>query len=430
MGEETQIRPRKKRATVRGNLIKLALVFLVFGVVAVGARLVNREPTLILPEMMDRAADTARRASPDNALYGLREARQALPAPDGAIEETIAAWAGRIAEHGWPEYTPTLDRFIHFDDPHISAYLDASVPSLDLVHEAVRKPYFLLEEPDTFFLRRAESFPRLALSLVARGAEAGRVAGNAAEAAQRLGDAIRLSRMLVAEDSNQLRDRGIEDEALRQVILSLQQIQDVEGLRILSDTLQELGAPWPDPYLALQRYWRKLDDTLSYVPTAHQEDDDQPIRRIFFLREIQYWAKSIIPHKAFYRELAAAPAAAHDRMVREYGEIDTGWRARRWKQLQRHPELLRKAAYTSLYYARAVLAVALAGYRASSGSYPASLEALVPTWIAAIPEDPVSGAPFVYRRDGESYALYSVGMNGLDDGGNDESDLWMMKPGW
>ncbi len=61
------------------------------------------------------------------------------------------------------------------------------------------------------------------------------------------------------------------------------------------------------------------------------------------------------------------------------------------------------------------LSFALAAFRADHGHYPASLAELVPHDIQALPNDPFSGRPLVYRPMPKGYALYSVGANGIDD---------------
>ena len=53
----------------------------------------------------------------------------------------------------------------------------------------------------------------------------------------------------------------------------------------------------------------------------------------------------------------------------------------------------------------------------SHGSYPESLAALVPQYLAKIPNEAVSTEPMHYRRTDEGYVLYSVGWDGKDDGG-------------
>jgi hypothetical protein len=63
-------------------------------------------------------------------------------------------------------------------------------------------------------------------------------------------------------------------------------------------------------------------------------------------------------------------------------------------------------------------ACALERYRLAHGQYPDSLEALVPAFLPKLPPDLMSRKPLVYRRDTpQSYLLYSVGRNLVDDGG-------------
>ena len=40
-----------------------------------------------------------------------------------------------------------------------------------------------------------------------------------------------------------------------------------------------------------------------------------------------------------------------------------------------------------------------------------------PQYLPDVPEDPFSGRPLVYRTETTGYVLYSVGQNGIDDGG-------------
>jgi tetratricopeptide (TPR) repeat protein len=66
-------------------------------------------------------------------------------------------------------------------------------------------------------------------------------------------------------------------------------------------------------------------------------------------------------------------------------------------------------------------AVALKRYRLKHGSYPDKLAELVPEFIDEVPLDPMSGGELLYRKDGDGFVVYSVGVNGLDDGGTDSS---------
>ena len=50
-------------------------------------------------------------------------------------------------------------------------------------------------------------------------------------------------------------------------------------------------------------------------------------------------------------------------------------------------------------------------------AYPDTLDALVPKDLNALPEDPFSGKPLIYRKEGAGFILYSVGSDGKDDKG-------------
>jgi hypothetical protein len=78
----------------------------------------------------------------------------------------------------------------------------------------------------------------------------------------------------------------------------------------------------------------------------------------------------------------------------------------------RHPDA-RAAANAELLK----LAALLAAYRANHGSFPAQLSELIPDYVAQLPLDFFSGEPPVYKPQANGYILYSVGVNGRDDGG-------------
>jgi hypothetical protein len=78
----------------------------------------------------------------------------------------------------------------------------------------------------------------------------------------------------------------------------------------------------------------------------------------------------------------------------------------------------RKAAVSQTGVDEAVVACALERYRLAHGEFPEKLEALTPEFVAKLPHDVINGEPLHYRRTaGGQYVLYSVGWNGIDDGG-------------
>jgi hypothetical protein len=64
-----------------------------------------------------------------------------------------------------------------------------------------------------------------------------------------------------------------------------------------------------------------------------------------------------------------------------------------------------------------LVVIAIELHRAATGQLPGTLDELVPKHLESPAVDPVSGAGFVYRRSGEDYTLYGVGVDGADDGG-------------
>lgn len=64
--------------------------------------------------------------------------------------------------------------------------------------------------------------------------------------------------------------------------------------------------------------------------------------------------------------------------------------------------------------------LALKAYKYEQGQYPDNLAELQPTLDWQLPEDVFSGRPFIYRRQGEGFLLYSLGRDLDDDGGRAE----------
>ena len=64
-----------------------------------------------------------------------------------------------------------------------------------------------------------------------------------------------------------------------------------------------------------------------------------------------------------------------------------------------------------------VTELALRGYLAGEGHAPARLDDLTNGYLTWLPQDPFRAQPLVYRPQGTNWVLYSVGADGVDDGG-------------
>jgi type II secretory pathway pseudopilin PulG len=62
--------------------------------------------------------------------------------------------------------------------------------------------------------------------------------------------------------------------------------------------------------------------------------------------------------------------------------------------------------------------LALRAYKLQHHEYPDTLAALAPNLLPSVPDDPfASNQPLRYQKTGKSYLIYSVGPDGVDDGG-------------
>ena len=75
---------------------------------------------------------------------------------------------------------------------------------------------------------------------------------------------------------------------------------------------------------------------------------------------------------------------------------------------------------------QAVIACALERYRLAHGTYPETLDLLLPVYLGSIPRDIVRGRPMNYERTEEDgYVLRGAGANGIIDQGKPSSDDWL-----
>jgi len=85
-----------------------------------------------------------------------------------------------------------------------------------------------------------------------------------------------------------------------------------------------------------------------------------------------------------------------------------------WPTLSRVCELQDEA---TMVHRIETTALALACFRAEHGHWPSSLSELSPAFLKAVPMDVFSRDTLVYQASDQGYLLYSVGINGRDDGG-------------
>jgi hypothetical protein len=75
----------------------------------------------------------------------------------------------------------------------------------------------------------------------------------------------------------------------------------------------------------------------------------------------------------------------------------------------------------------ALSAIAVERYRLALGKLPDALGDLVPKYLPSVPEDPFDGQPIRFKHVEEGYVIYSIGPDGIDDGGRERLSLGSAK---
>jgi hypothetical protein len=90
--------------------------------------------------------------------------------------------------------------------------------------------------------------------------------------------------------------------------------------------------------------------------------------------------------------------------------------------------LVERMAQETARMRAAVVGIAAVRFREETGRWPESFAELTPKWLDEAPLDPFTGDPLKLKAKGDSLCVYSVGLNGKDDGGTEDSVT--NKDGW
>jgi len=153
--------------------------------------------------------------------------------------------------------------------------------------------------------------------------------------------------------------------------------------------------------------WRKQLNNASNMESG---DEVNPNNQLIFVGKRELL-------EAYTRQADAAIAAASG-SYRDMRLSENGTQAQTLKAFTAETEAVwfkwcQRAACNRLL----ATTLALKSYHREHSAYPSSLRQLVPAYLPAVLEDPFSGAVLHYKRDHQSYLLYSVGPDKQDDGG-------------
>jgi hypothetical protein len=99
-----------------------------------------------------------------------------------------------------------------------------------------------------------------------------------------------------------------------------------------------------------------------------------------------------------------------------------------WWQTRQAIERAEIKHKTVIAHERLLMAeLALRCYQSERGSVPVHLDNLVTNFLSKIPKDPFTGQAMVYHPQDTNWLLYSVGPDGVDDGGRPAGRGWPVK---
>jgi hypothetical protein len=118
-------------------------------------------------------------------------------------------------------------------------------------------------------------------------------------------------------------------------------------------------------------------------------------------------------------ELAKLPDAEQLAALRRIAEQSPAVRSNWFNRGRELAFRLERHNLTSRAYFRSITtALAIERYRIAHGRWPESLQQLVPQFIGNLPLDPFDGQALRYRRLPDGVVVYSIGWDGIDDGGD------------
>ena len=378
----------------------------------------------------DRVIDALRAMDRDRAKEALEDMRLAFlpePVPD-AENAALLYKAAFAALDGLPEADADLlgtpyEELTPEERERRRAILDGRPEILNLLRRAADRPRsdFGVKYDDGFHAELPHIAPMiLAAKLLRTETEIG---GNPADAraAMRLSEAVADEPILVSQLVRGV-CHGIAGEAMERAF---------EG-EIPAGILGDLfGTP------SRERMKEGLEKSLLYELYAATKliVEGDP-------RALQSLSREALTIRPPGDPLAADDLAHYGESLRELGDLlgRPYWetrerlndirpeRAPAWAQLTRLvlPNLSRVAARQAEAEARigtSRVAVALRLYREARGDYPQSLES-IRDLLPEPPIDPYTGRPYLYRREGAGFVVWSVGQDLLDGGGaSSETDV-------
>jgi len=409
------LRSRARKTGIKRPIILFACAVGVLVALILAVRHYRSEP-LIGPESPEMVA---KRTSPDNAWFALRELANGLPPtpppgrPGILMDQRGSQDAAFIATR--------LAIRLPDDDPKVLEYLEATRPAAEAM------PGILDTQP--FYWPPLESVQANRENIAAFETLSRLLCGHALHAAKesRPEDAVRFALAALRLGMFVTCDGPLENA--------------LKGCELTSDAaVTAMSLPWGAYPSELGRTFLAGMKELSSKPIDLSAAIDWELRLVeagFYTTSNPSQPDGLsgnLQDAALRRFLRKHAKALREAATISYAELP-GWSSRherarmieqkalptRFTSLAAEAVQRRTLAATQVEGLLAVVALEL--YRHAQGAYPETLEALTPDYAEAVPMDAYAAEPFRYSLKDGAYQMYSVGRVAGDDGGDAKRDL-------
>ncbi len=371
-------------------------------------RTISPDPVLILPKYQEWY-DTQCVDEEDNGSHAMRQILKQFPknrpsrrmVPDPELPDRKIPYRppdGSIAR--------SMGIARDDDDPEFIEYMRGFAPAAAMVREAVEDPCMKPAERPSFYTPSSTDFGRIKLPLLMYTKFLGGMEGRPVDAVALVLDLAALGRRFELEclpwyDEKQAKVYG----SIRWKAHNATRAEDLEAIRNL---LAEAGEPYPSRRPIVEFFWRRIDGIqIQGMPGEKDSLErriDSGVRRWFLRRTARFIRK----HREELLSVAERTPPEVARWMDEHPGYDSEamiylYRASQW------------AATVTAHYRATVAAVAAERHQREHSAYPETLETLVPKYLDAVPEDPISGKPLVWARTEKGYDIYSVGEDGKNN---------------
>jgi hypothetical protein len=387
----------RARRRTRRNLLFIALaVLVVFGLI-VATAIFGRDPVRLYPP--ESPESLAQRQSPENGWELFAQAFAQLPlAPgltqmeDGQIYEAVHGSIGHLLNIQRPD-----------DDLALAEFFHGMAPTLAIVEQGLARPILMHPVSDNGWHRDADAFlHRLVVLLAGTGRWNAEIEQDCTMGFRRILDGYALAQRMTAD----LESSATGLTPLRELCKAAHNAAcPPDALRTALNRLTEQGRLYPDAQAALETEWQNLQ-RFADARVARDSAAGRVGRVILMTRRVDAQFRWILERREELMEIVGLAPDVFDSRQSEFRDRPEhlwydGDALSRVRRINR----IHYQSWAAYEMTRIVLALEL--YKAQAGGYPASIDALAPEFLDAVPPDPLNGKVFGYTAAEQGYELKS-----------------------